>query len=632
MLVFSALSSARLASRGISAAIGRELVIESLRPRLAWPLTFEARGLELANASWGSETRMLRVRSARFSVRLLPLLTGKLSMPQLSISSPKLVLEKGRSGEVNWKFGEGDPGGKSVLPEIGKLSIDEGFLIYRDPARDTEAALEFFTSEDESGAASLHLSGKGSYEGMRLSAEGQGGSLLSILDRREPYPLDLSVVAGATRASIRGEVSGLTELRGIEGEMSLSGATMSALFPLLGIALPPTRPYSIEGRLLRQGPLWSLGGFTGRVGESDLSGDFEVEIGGDKPRIRAKLVSKNLDMADLEGFVGAPETRPADPESRKQAEEAREEETSPKLIPTAEWRLERLRSVDAEVQLSGARVQGLENPITALKLRLSLRDGVAELDPLDLQIADGEIISKVRLDASKDLISAALDADFKHLRLGKLVPLDERIERSAGIVGGRAKLSGTGNSPAALLASADGKLGVVSKGGAVSSLIVQALQLHVGDAALLLLIGDEQAELRCLASQFAIEDGVARSDFFVVDTEDSTISIEGELELGGEKLDLTVFSEPKTPAVLSIRSPIRVTGRLKDPNVYPAPKELLLRGGIAGLLGLVNPLVSLVALVDIGAGEDQPCQALVESIRRSAGVKRESLAPAPSAR
>ena len=47
----------------------------------------------------------------------------------------------------------------------------------------------------------------------------------------------------------------------------------------------------------------------GKVGASDLGGDVDIDAGGERPVMKAALVSKLLDLDDLAGFIGAtPET------------------------------------------------------------------------------------------------------------------------------------------------------------------------------------------------------------------------------------------------------------------------------------------------------------------------------------
>src|SRR3546814_6337523 len=74
--------------------------------------------------------------------------------------------------------------------------------------------------------------------------------------------------------------------------MALSGKNLEDLYPLLGISLPPTSPYALDGRFIRDGNTWRYEGFTGKVGDSDLAGTASVETGGERPFLRADLVSK----------------------------------------------------------------------------------------------------------------------------------------------------------------------------------------------------------------------------------------------------------------------------------------------------------------------------------------------------
>ena len=63
-----------------------------------------------------------------------------------------------------------------------------------------------------------------------------------------------------------------------------------AALAALGLALPPTPPYSLNGRLTRvvnspASSTWKYDGFTGKVGESDLSGFAHFTTGKPRPRL-----------------------------------------------------------------------------------------------------------------------------------------------------------------------------------------------------------------------------------------------------------------------------------------------------------------------------------------------------------
>jgi hypothetical protein len=50
-----------------------------------------------------------------------------------------VLLEKNAKGKGNWVFktDEGEGTDRTEIPKIGKLTLEDGKLVYRDPATDT---------------------------------------------------------------------------------------------------------------------------------------------------------------------------------------------------------------------------------------------------------------------------------------------------------------------------------------------------------------------------------------------------------------------------------------------------------------------------------------------------------------
>jgi hypothetical protein len=72
-------------------------------------------------------------------------------------------------------------------------------------------------------------------------------------------------------------------------------------------------------------------------------------------------------------------------------------------------------------------------------------------------------------------------------------------------------------------------------------------------------------------------------------------------------MDMQLSQAPKKPSFLSLRTPIVIGGTLVDPELAPAAAPLAARGAAALLLGLINPLASLFALIETGPGKDGTC-------------------------
>src|SRR5690606_6137571 len=76
-------------------------------------------------------------------------------------------------------------------------------------------------------------------------------------------------------------------VQGIEGAITIRGDNLAEFADLIGLAAPDTPPYEWNARLSTAVNTWRLDGISGTVGDSDLGGDIEVTLGGERPFIEA---------------------------------------------------------------------------------------------------------------------------------------------------------------------------------------------------------------------------------------------------------------------------------------------------------------------------------------------------------
>src|SRR5690606_30002440 len=120
------------------------------------------------------------------------------------------------------------------------------------------------------------------WAGNRFTLEGVAESPLELQATDKPYRIDLRAAAGATRVHARGTLVNPFRLRDFDLRMALSGKNLEDLYPLLGLSLPPTPPYALDGRFTRDDDTWHYDtwhydDFIGKVGDSDLSGSASVK-------------------------------------------------------------------------------------------------------------------------------------------------------------------------------------------------------------------------------------------------------------------------------------------------------------------------------------------------------------------
>src|SRR5690606_20601098 len=269
-----------------------------------------------------------------------------------------------------------------------------------DARNDTGIDIALASREPAEGDAAppVVLAGSGRWRGAPFKLEGSAESPLELQDAEHPYRLDLRASAGTTHAHARGTLLAPFRLGGMDLQFALSGRHLADLYPLLGVAMPDTPPYAIDGRLGREGGTWHYRDFSGKVGQSDLAGSASIATGGERLMLTADLVSKRLDFDDLAGFLGGtPDADGDELDPQLAQQEARQRERG-KVLPATPYDLTKLRAMDADVRLRAQRIDTPDMPIDDMDAHLFLDSGLARLEPLNFGVAGGDIRSQVRMD------------------------------------------------------------------------------------------------------------------------------------------------------------------------------------------------------------------------------------------
>jgi hypothetical protein len=420
--------------------------------------------------------------------------------------------------------------------------------------------------------------------------------------------MDVAMRVGSTRATAKGTIRDPAQSRSIDMQLSLAGGSLAELYKIVGVPLPPTPAYRIEGHLLKRAEVWELRKFSGAVGSSDLSGTFIVDRGRAPQFMKADLTSRKLDLADLAGFVGAEKTAPGKVTSG----------TPGRVLPENSYNLEKLKAADADIRFEGRRVITERLPISDMSTRLVVKDGVLTLSPLNFGAAGGKLVSHITLDGRGSVIASRADIRVQSLQLEQLLPKLKISKASVGEMDGRVRLAAHGNSIAAMLGTANGDTALLVGEGEVSDLILRLSNLDIANTLGVLMRGDRNIPIRCMVADLAFEDGVMRPRQFIFDTAHTTLVAEGSANFADETLDLRLVAKPKDHSLLSLRGPIVIGGTFADPSVLPDMKRLTARGAAALVLGAVaTPLAALVPFIQPGRPEPVQCEALVQAAKQT---------------
>lgn len=591
------------ARTGRSFDIGGDLDVD-----LGKVVTIRADQLKFGNAAWSKQPQMAAVDRMEMRIELWPALIKRreVLIPELHLTKPDAFLETGPDGIGNWVFGPsgGEP------PQFRRLWIDDGRLRFVDARgrTDIDIDLQSRNARRPDAAPAIEVDGGGRWKGNRFTLEGRAESPLELANTEEPYRIDLRAVAGPTRAHARGTLLDPLRLRGFDLRLALSGQNLDDLYPLIGVAIPPTPPYSFDGRLTHAGDTWRYDGFTGKVGNSDLGGYAHVTTGRARPFLKADLKSKRLDFDDLAGFVGAGAPSEGSESTNPELQAlAAKQAASPKVLPDTPYELDKLRAMDADVRLKASRINAPSLPIDDMDAHLLLDNGLLRLEPLNFGVADGDIRSNIRMDARQPVIRTHADVTMRGVSLPKLMPEGTLAKESIGKLGGKMLVDTRGNSIATMLGSADGDIAIGMGQGQVSQLLMKLAGLNLAGAIRTKLAGDKPIPIRCAFGDFAVKDGLMTTRALAFDTTDTIVLGSGTINLRDETLDLTMRPRPKGRSLLSLRVPLYVDGTFKNPNVRPDYARIGLRGGVALALATIAPPAALLATTELGGGKDADC-------------------------
>jgi len=591
---------------------GRVLAIHGdLTVKFGWPQArLRAATVTFANPAWAREKQMVSAAGVEVAVDLPQLLQRRLAFPEVRLDQAAVFLEKSVDGRKSWLLDLGQQDENARIP-IGRVALDHGTLGYDDAGQKTSLRAEVSTqpgAEDGHSVSDLRFTAQGRYKGLALQAHGRGGPVLALRDTSRPYPLTLEASVGRTSVRAEGSITGLLALSAVDMRMALRGDSLEQLYPLLGIAFPATRAYATEGHLLHTGATWRYENFSGRVGASDLAGFVQVVTGGKRPVLTADVTSSLLALEDLGPVIGA---RPG-----SVARAVAQPPAQSRVLPDLPFNTDRWDSVDADVKLRAKTIRRAKAlPLENLAAHLHLRDAVLTLEPLSFGLAGGTLDARITLDGRSQPIQAQALVRARKVMLGQLFPTVELGKGSIGQLHGDFDLSGRGNSVGSMLAGASGKLGLVVAGGQISKLMMEKAGLHLWEILALNLTGDRLVKLRCAVADFDVKQGKMQASALVFDTEVTTLIGTGSIDLAHEQLDLTFNQKTKNTSPVALRSPIYVRGSFAQPKVEVDKGRVALRAAGALTLGLINPLLALLPLIDAGPGKDSDCAQLVREAR-----------------
>jgi uncharacterized protein involved in outer membrane biogenesis len=549
------------------------------------------------NAPAGEEIASASLLAVR--VEANDILHGRWRAAELRMDQPHGRVYFAKDGKSNLpldRFESDEPKSDDPIDvPVDRLIINDGQLAYTDERNKTSFDIGFGTlpPDDDKANGGLRIEGKGRYLGAGLNFKVGSASPLAIVTGKAAVPIAIDLSASTTRITAVGTVRSLTDYEGLEAQVDARGKDLAELFPLLGLAVPNTEPYHINGHLVRDGKIFRFESFSGGIGGSDISGTLQADVSGKVPKLTGEIASRKLDIKDIGPIIGLP------PEAEKVQAPAADKNR--RVLPDAKLDIERVRSLNADIRYKAASIDAPGVLLDNVDLHFILQDAVLRFEPLVVGVAGGIANMTARIDGNKSPVQTDLDLKLSKFQLQRFLASAGFPKAGNARIDGRIKLAMRGDSIREGLAVADGQILALMGPGEISTLGMELTGLDLTEALGFLVEGDKRSKIACFIADFDVKNGVMNTRSFAFDSSDTSILGGGQIILKDERMNLRLEAHPKDFSPATLRSPVLIRGTFASPAIGVEPGNLIARGAGAVALGvLLTPIASILAFIDPG--------------------------------
>lgn len=542
-----------------------------------------------------------------------------LEFPRIVVDTPTGNVIERSNGQKNFVFktGSGSSSSSSTgtkLPKIDRLTITDGKVHVAFAPLKADMQLRIHTTPPTADSdGTIVVDADGHYAKAPITGHLEGGAPLALTNPSRPYPIDGRIANGRTVVTLKGTVNDPLHFAGTNVKLHFSGPDMALLFPLTGVPIPHTPPYSVTGNLDYTADHIRFHNFEGKMGHSDIGGDIAVNPHTHPPDVIAKLHSHRVDLADLGGFIGSTPGKTAPAKTRA---------ASDHVLPDQKINVPKLNAVNAHLIYTGDHIENHDLPLDNIDVEADVRDGAIILHKLNFAVGSGRLEMAAKLTpAPHEMFATSFKLDASRLDVSRLMQATG-VFKGRGTLGGHVTLASTGNSIANLVANGNGGITmVIDQGGNLSALLPDLLGLKLGSALLSALGIPNRSQMQCFIANMPLKHGVLHTDSLLLQTDATRTTGDGTVNFRTDKIDYSVTTRALHFNVLSLPGAVNINGPITDPNITPGA-ELAGRTAAAIGLGILFPPAALIPTIQFGVGKGSACESALNQAdtRPAAGI------------
>ncbi len=548
--------------------------------------------LRLGNPAGFAEKDFVTVKSFEVRIKLLPLLSKDIQIKNFVLNEPRIVLVKNEKGRANWeqpqqkskdtptqqeeKAPPGDTG-KFELPisalTIGNLAIKNGSALWDDRSAGIRKEISQINLalKDVSLERPVTLTFSALIDQKPFSLEGSVGPLGQGF-QIETIPMDLSLKALKQLAMrLNGSLANPLTNPGVDMDIEIAEFSPRELVAELGQEFPvkTSDPKALNSIALKthvkaDAAKASLTNGIINLDQSKLNFSATA-LDFSQPNLKFEL---DLDQINLDRYMPPPSDQPP-PEKTSGKAKSTGEKTD--YTPLRRMILDGTAKI-GQLTVSKANIQDV-------LLQIKAKNGIIKLDPMKLNMYQGNATGKVELDVTKDTPKSDFKLRINDIQVNPLLKDVLAKDFLEGLTNADINLSMIGDAPELIKKTLNGNGDLRFNDGAIVGIDLASMARNVGSAFGLAQKGEERprTDFTELSIPFTIKNGVTNTPQSILKSPFIRIIAAGTADLVKETLDFRI--EPK--AVASIKGqgdeaqrsglmvPVLVSGTFSSPKFRP---------------------------------------------------------------
>ncbi|BBO72514.1 cell envelope biogenesis protein AsmA [Desulfosarcina alkanivorans] len=554
--------------------------------------------LHLGNPSGFEEQDLVSVESFEVRVKLLPLLSRTIEVRRFVVDKPVLVLEKRKDGKGGWE-GLGKPAEKTAAQPkdlqtpaprgefpikrllVGEFAVTNGRILWIDHAGGTRKTVEdinlVLTDLSFDKPIGVAFSALADQQPVKLD-----GTVGPLGDRPGKSPISLKLAArllDELEVRLDGRIDPSAAPPKFDLAVDVADFSPRRIMDRLGLK-PPLETAdanvlnAVAVALNLKGTPEAITVSDGRLKLDDSRATFSAQAGElTRPNLKFDL---DLDGIDLDRYLPPPA------EGDAGADTAPETPAASASQPTDYGPLRRLvldaRLKTGELKIKKARMQNIE-------VRVSARSGIIRLDPLKIDLYQGNIAGTGVVNVQQEKPSTAMHMMLNSVQAGPLIKDLMDRELIEGAMAADIDLNFKGEAPDLIRKTLGGKGNLQFTDGAIVGIDLASMVRNVQASFGLTRQPSQKprTDFAELQLPFSITSGLFKTDATRLVSPLMRVLAVGKADLAGETLDFRV--EPKFVATIKgqgdttqrsgIMVPVIVSGSLTAPTFKPDLKSML---------------------------------------------------------